>query len=652
MNPLRDRAESAYVELERALMAERGDVGWKGELSTSALSTATASLACWLAATADTESGAGLERSRRDSLANLARRGCAWLAAHSNADEGWGDTTKSASNISTTTLAWAVLGAVGSNPNSSTSTSDTVGVESDLRRARLGAERWLRARVGSLDPAELARAITSVYGDDRTFSVPILTHAALSGAFGSGPDAWRQVQPLPFELAALPASWYRFVGLPVVSYALPALIAIGIARFSSSPPRHRVQRFLRSSVKQRALRVLDAIQPTNGGFLEATPLTSFVVMSLIGSGLASHPVVERGLAFLRESVRPEGCWPIDTNLSTWVTTLAIHALSSRHGSLETIAAAEKSRMRNALLDQQTKERHPYTGAAPGAWAWTDLPGGVPDADDTPGTLLALRYLGVDDRSAAAAARGVTWLLDLQNADGGMPTFCRGWGKLPFDRSGADLTAHAVRAWLAWRDDLTTGGRWFSRRRIDRGLDAAVRFLARSQRGDGSWVPLWFGNEAEPRLENPTYGTSRVLVALGELERQGFDRVRELRERGVEWILGSQRPCGGWGGGPELAASVEETGLALEALGESELVGRHPRLIDALERGVVWLCDAIEAKRHLEPTPIGFFFARLWYFERLYPLVFGLAGLGRALRAMDARNAVDPPRIGHEVHGGA
>ena len=45
-------------------------------------------------------------------------------------------------------------------------------------------------------------------------------------------------------------------------------------------------------------------------------------------------------------------------------------------------------------------RHPYTGAAPGGWAWTDLPGGVPDADDTPGALLALVALEPGIRSRA------------------------------------------------------------------------------------------------------------------------------------------------------------------------------------------------------------------------------------------------------------
>ena len=31
---------------------------------------------------------------------------------------------------------------------------------------------------------------------------------------------------------------------------------------------------------------------------------------------------------------------------------------------------------------------------------------------------------------------------------------------------------------------------------------------------------------------------------------------------------------------------------------------------------------------MEPTPIGFYFAKLWYFERMYPIIFCLAALRR------------------------
>ena len=79
---------------------------------------------------------------------------------------------------------------------------------------------------------------------------------------------------------------------------------------------------------------------------------------------------------------------------------------------------------------------------------------MPDADDTSAVLIALHSLASpDDATLVAACAGVRWLLDLQNRDGGMPTFCRGWGSLPFDRSCHDLTAHALRAIAAWRRDI-------------------------------------------------------------------------------------------------------------------------------------------------------------------------------------------------------
>jgi squalene-hopene/tetraprenyl-beta-curcumene cyclase len=51
-------------------------------------------------------------------------------------------------------------------------------------------------------------------------------------------------------------------------------------------------------------------------------------MSLAGAGRADHPVTRKGVAFLVNTVRDDGSWPIDTNLATWVTTLSVHALAA------------------------------------------------------------------------------------------------------------------------------------------------------------------------------------------------------------------------------------------------------------------------------------------------------------------------------------
>lgn len=592
----RERLSRAVAVVNEHLLAALGPDGhWVGELSSSALSTATAVTALAL-----------VEReSQISDFRSQIARGLDWLARNQNSNGGWGDTTLSLSNLSTTTLCWAAFGAVQ-------------GADAQFRSTVQKAETWLIKQAGGLAPDQLAPAIIARYGKDRTFSVPILTMCALAGRLGSGRDAWKHVIPLPFELAACPHSWFAALRLPVVSYALPALIAIGQVRHIQSPSANPFARLIRNLTRESTLRKLSTIQPENGGFLEATPLTSFVTMSLAGSGQVNHPVAKRGVEFLVASQRTDGSWPIDTNLATWVTTLAVSAL----GEDSSLLTNHASRLRSWLLKQQYRTKHPYTHAAPGGWAWTDLPGGVPDADDTAGALLALRRLGpIDDATREAATAGITWLLGLQNRDGGIPTFCRGWGALPFDQSSADITAHAIRAWLAWRDEIPK-----LRERLDRGIASARAFLVRSQRPDGSWLPLWFGNQWNNGDENPLYGTARVVSALAQLPASG------TLERGVMWITQAQQADGSWSGGPSGQSSIEETALAIEALSDA-----HPTLTQAdqitaathaVKRGTDWLLTRVESGEWTQPSPIGFYFAKLWYYEKLYPMIFTVAALNR------------------------
>ena len=53
--------------------------------------------------------------------------------------------------------------------------------------------------------------------------------------------------------------------------------------------------------------------------------------------------------------------------------------------------------------------------------------------------------------------------------------------------------------------------------------------------------------------------------------------------------------------------------------------------DVLPRGISWLIEHTAHGTRFDPTPIGFYFAKLWYFEKLYPLIFTVAALGRATR---------------------
>ncbi len=680
-----EQLTSAFQTAKDLLLAEcRNEPGelphWEGELSTSALSTATAVMALQQVCNAGRTAA---DYSLEADFAALIRGGLNWLAEHQNDDGGWGDTVKSISNISTTMLTHAVFHATG--------TADEFAEQVEKAKAHIDEKGGV--------PAVVAR-----YGKDKTFSVPILTHCALAGLVD-----WKEVTSLPFELACLPAKFYSTIRLPVVSYALPALIAIGQVKHHHRPSWNPIIRFIRNLAIKKSLRVLDRIQPPNGGFLEAAPLTSFVTMSLAGKGLADHVVVKRAVRFLCESARPDGSWPIDTNLATWVTTLSVNALK------EHVPDDLRSGLSKWLLDQQYKEVHPFTNAAPGGWAWTDLPGGVPDADDTPGAMLALQKLArsqqerdsredaktrrvrsdlrafapsreksetqtlsADPGDAGPVENGAAWLLNLQNRDGGFPTFCRGWGTLPFDRSSADITAHCLRAiaqwlcdgkprdyshnqWKAWwlasslaeserfKLELDTGETFDTEprneqqmRRAVRAIESGLVFLKRVQRPNGSWVPLWFGNQFAENDENSVYGTSRVLMAYRDL---GMLDAPEA-QKAAAWLASVQEPeqekpssldprpstPRGWGGDAGIAPSVEETALAVEVLLEFDSYRKN-----AFD-GISWLIDKVVDGSVSVPTPIGFYFARLWYFESLYPLIFAVSALRRAVEISESSPA--------------
>jgi squalene-hopene/tetraprenyl-beta-curcumene cyclase len=597
----RERLRAGLERATAGLLEEIGPEGhWVGELSSSALSTATALIALSMLAR---HGGAGGDVEDGERMAG----GLRWLSLHQNLDGGWGDTIRSRSNISTTALVWAAFGACG--------------VDTQYAQTVSHAEAWLKRACGESGESwrgSLAEAIRARYGKDRTFSVPILMACVLSGRLGE--SGWGEVPALPFELAALPHWLFGMLQLPVVSYALPALIAIGQVIHHYAPSSNGLIRWIRDRLRARTLRVLATLQPSNGGFLEATPLTSFVLMSLAAMGEGGGCVARLAADFLRRSVRGDGSWPIDTNLATWVSTWSVQALRWQGDRL---GGERRLVLREWLLGQQYRVEHPYTHAAPGGWAWTDLPGGVPDADDTPGALVALLELGaVDERTRQAGEWGVRWLLGLQNRDGGIPTFCRGWGALPFDRSSPDLTAHALRAWSAWLPQ------WEGKLRaaVEAAIGRGLAYLEEAQEPEGGWVPLWFGNERNGSEVNPTYGTARVLGALKELRARGFEVSETMLRRAERRLIGLQLPDGGWGGGSEVAmvSSVEETGLAVEALAGSAHV-------DAVRRGAVWLLERVEREAWRDPAPIGFYFAKLWYFERLYPMILSVAGLGAVQR---------------------
>jgi squalene-hopene/tetraprenyl-beta-curcumene cyclase len=86
--------------------------------------------------------------------------------------------------------------------------------------------------------------------------------------------------------------------------------------------------------------------------------------------------------------------------------------------------------------------------------------------------------------------------------------------------------------------------------------------------------------------------------------------------------------------------MEETALAIDALAD---LAYNKKAVAACRRGAEWLARSALAGGLDRPAPVGLYFELLWYAERLYPVIWSAAALGRYLRAgRDAGRAADTP----------
>lgn len=565
-----DRLREMQADAMERLMDSRSSDGmWRGKLSSSAISTSVSVFA--------------LQRIDADKYSHLIDGGVRWLNETMKPDGSWGDSVESPSNMTATLLTYVSLYAVGK--------------ASDKTR------EYLNERFGGDTEEALVQGVLNYYGKDLTFSVPILMMCALAGVISN----WKKIPPFPFELATLPQSIFRYLNLPVVSYAIPALIAIGICQMRKTGG---ILAPIRGLFIPKAMRVLVKMQPADGGFLEAAPLTAFVSMCLAEGGFREHEVTQRCATFLHDTVREDGAWPIDTNLSGWVTSLAAKVVELSH----------PEELADVIRRNATTDIHPFTGARHGGWGWSDLSGSVPDGDDTSGALVALSHLtnGVVSKEIE---EGLRWLMWLQNNDGGMPTFCKGWGKLPFDRSTPDITAHAMLGMGVWLPYLSGE----LKKQVQKSYDRMLDWMKRTTNDEG-WIPLWFGDQDATDEKAPVYGTATVIDYL-MLSNQ--EEGKSLAESKVKFLLDCQNEDGGWGGNKGVRSKVTYTSRVLSAL--AHFSGQFE---ESKQKGWNYLYSRYKAGTLYENEPIGLYFSRLWYSEELYSTLFLLHAI--KLQLADSR----------------
>ena len=154
------------------------------------------------------------------------------------------------------------------------------------------------------------------------------------------------------------------------------------------------------------------------------------------------------------------------------------------------------------------------------------------------------------------------------------------------------------------------------------------FLWKAQNDNGSWYPLWFGNQLTSDQKNPVYGTAKVTIYLkdsllcGSLDDQMKNNIGRMVTNAQNFLLKQQNENGSWGGELNVPGTIEESSLAISAL-----IGKDQ---DVILNGFKWLENEFN-NAGLRSSPIGLYFAMLWYDEKLYPLIYYVEALRRYLK---------------------
>jgi squalene-hopene/tetraprenyl-beta-curcumene cyclase len=557
-----------------------------------------------------------------------------WIRSQQRADGTWATFHGGPGDLSTTVEAWVALRLAGDPADAPhlLRAAEFVRAAGGVESARVFTRIWL-AMFGLWSWDDLPNLPPELVFLPRWFPLNVYDWACWARQTVvplTVVGTLRPARPLPFGIDPLRTGAPQPAGGPLWTRAFR-----GLDRVLHAYARHAVRPVRRLAMRRAAEWIL-ARQEADGswGGIQPPWVYSLLALHLLGYPL-EHPAVRAGLAGLEGFVirerTPEG-WTrrLEACQSpVWDTALALVALHDAGAAPDDPAAV---RAADWLLGEEIRVggdwqvRRP--GLAPGGWAFEFANDGYPDTDDTAEIVLALRRTAHPDgdRLRGAVDRGVAWLRGMRSRDGGWGAFDADntralTTKLPFcdfgaviDPPSADVTAHIVEALAA--EGLAGSAE----------CRGGVAWLLRAQEADGSWFGRWGANHV--------YGTGAAvpaLVAAGIAPDAGPVR------RAVRWLEAHQNPDGGWGEdlrsyrdpawigrGESTASQTAWALLALLAAGE--------RSGAAAARGVAWLVGTQRPDGGWdEPQFTGTGFPGDFYISyHLYRLVFPISALGRYL----------------------
>ncbi len=204
----------------------------------------------------------------------------------------------------------------------------------------------------------------------------------------------------------------------------------------------------------------------------------------------------RGLLFVLRHVRDDGSVPFIPDEDTWLTCMGGVAMFESGANPECL---------DASIDYIRSQQR-----ANGGWAYAE---GVEqtDMDDSSMALLLLSMHG-QSKHQDAICRVIRHLEDLQNEDGGFPTFLHG------AESDAEITAKTIRA----LGSLGNGSQNVT-------VSKAWNWLIANQARDGSFRNEWNACTTFPVLH------IMGAIASCQLPNQYYDDIMRLKQRCIRFV---------------------------------------------------------------------------------------------------------------------
>ncbi len=318
-------------------------------------------------------------------------------------------------------------------------------------------------------------------------------------------------------------------------------------------------------------------QNKDGSWEGSVSETIYAVLALYRTGYsADNQTVRLALNYVVNGQRKDGSFH-GFRWSTWNTAHSIIAL--REANLDKnhprlVKGAEW------LISAQNQD---------GGWSWDKSLGSA--TGETANVIKALNNVDLGKNNSLkneSLDKGIKYLLNMQNNDGGWPSFERNNSG---DPSIPDYSGYVLQA-------LAESGYDYNSPSVKKG----ITWLQQTQTKDGTWLGCWFYAY--------TYGTSQVITALKAVNNSSEEDDVYMK-KAIDWLKSHQNPDGGWGEDylsfldPKYAgignSTIEQTSWTLIALLEA---GEEPE-DSVIQKGIAFLIEHQNPDGSWSPSYVGY-----------------------------------------------